>query len=322
MQRNDAFQRLVENALDFFEHSTTEFSDQPKYSLISFCAGVELFVKAQLLLEHWALIMKRPEDAVWEKFRAGDFESVGLFEAQRRLKRIAGHGLTDAEFAAFSRLTEHRNQLVHFHHEAQQDKAAFATQVASEQLVAWIHLHRLLTRRWALSFCNYRERLLSIEREMLSRREYLTAKHQALKSEIEEDVNRGVIYEVCPACGFQSVKELISEGRMLDELVGKLTRQNCLVCRWHVHQLEFYCPECRAPVLFQGESQGDCKGCGKHLGPGDLLSLCSDSELAEFMLVKDGDDSYCPSGCSDCQTTDTCVSIFGPPICLRCLRLG
>ena len=55
---DEFFSQLVGNALDFAETAARELEPSPKYSLINFGAAVELFLKARLLSEHWALIIK------------------------------------------------------------------------------------------------------------------------------------------------------------------------------------------------------------------------------------------------------------------------
>jgi hypothetical protein len=55
------FNSVVENALDFLKQSILELKKSPKYSVIHFCAAIELFLKARLMLEHWTLIVGAPE---------------------------------------------------------------------------------------------------------------------------------------------------------------------------------------------------------------------------------------------------------------------
>ena len=75
------FNRLVENALDFLFEAISEIKEQPKYSVIHFYAAVELFVKARLMNEHWTLVITKRQEPDWDKFVAGDFQSVSLDEA-------------------------------------------------------------------------------------------------------------------------------------------------------------------------------------------------------------------------------------------------
>ena len=57
---DEFFDSLVQNAIDFARRSVSEIRRSPKYSMIHFCAALELFLKARLLREHWSLVVTRP----------------------------------------------------------------------------------------------------------------------------------------------------------------------------------------------------------------------------------------------------------------------
>ena len=116
------FSRLVENGFDFLFKAIDELKDQPKYSVIHFHAAVELFVKARLMHEHWSLVVTKRQEPAWEKFVAGDFQSVSLDEAASRLSKIVRSGLSAPELEAFREVARHRNKMVHFFHEAHTDE--------------------------------------------------------------------------------------------------------------------------------------------------------------------------------------------------------
>ncbi len=59
MNKEEMFNRLVENAFDFLFKAISEIEGQPKYSVIHFYAAVELFVKARLMKEHWSLVISQ-----------------------------------------------------------------------------------------------------------------------------------------------------------------------------------------------------------------------------------------------------------------------
>src|SRR5262245_51295689 len=86
---DELFSSLVKNAIDFARKSISEIRRSPKYSMIHFCAALELFLKARLLQEHWSLVVSRPEGASLLRYRAGDFHSVSMGEALKRLRNIA-----------------------------------------------------------------------------------------------------------------------------------------------------------------------------------------------------------------------------------------
>lgn len=95
MMSDDVFTSLTRNAFDFLERGIAEFDKSPKYSVIHFCAAVEMLLKARLMKEHWSLIVSRPEQANRTKFLAGDFASVTLEEARARIRDVAGEDIGD-----------------------------------------------------------------------------------------------------------------------------------------------------------------------------------------------------------------------------------
>jgi len=49
-------------------------------------AGIELVLKDRLFREDWTQIFFKPEDATPEKYRSGNFKSVGLDDCLKRLE--------------------------------------------------------------------------------------------------------------------------------------------------------------------------------------------------------------------------------------------
>ena len=79
-------QCLLENAFDFLERGIEQFEHEPKYSVINFCSAVELFLKARLLKEHWALVVaKNPK---MDEFLKGDFKSINFVDLIPAIKNI------------------------------------------------------------------------------------------------------------------------------------------------------------------------------------------------------------------------------------------
>lgn len=101
---------ITTNAIEFFNASIKDFKSRPKYSVINFCSGLELILKARLLKEHWSLIVKRPEEAALPRFQNGDFVSVSVDEALKRLGNIGSETFSQDETRCFERLRDHRNK--------------------------------------------------------------------------------------------------------------------------------------------------------------------------------------------------------------------
>lgn len=111
---SDIIKRLVENALDFLHRAIDDLEGHPKHSVIGFYTGVELFLKARLLAEHWSLVVSPRKDPDFEAFLKGNFVSVSLEEAASRLEKAVRSGLSPGELQTFKRVGQHRNKMVHF----------------------------------------------------------------------------------------------------------------------------------------------------------------------------------------------------------------
>ena len=109
----EPFDSLVRSALDFAEKAARQIKTAPKYAVIHLATAIELFLKARLVKEHWALAVSRPEKASIASFRSGAFHSVGLDEAVERLRNIVGEAISRDEETCFRQLRDHRNKLVH-----------------------------------------------------------------------------------------------------------------------------------------------------------------------------------------------------------------
>ena len=86
MNQKQIFNSLAKNAFDFLKQAIEEFDKSPKYSVIHFCAAVEMILKARLMTEHWSLIVSKPEQANLVRFLAGEFASVTMDESRTRLR--------------------------------------------------------------------------------------------------------------------------------------------------------------------------------------------------------------------------------------------
>jgi len=313
MTHYEVFKSLVDNAFDFLRRSTTELGKHPKYSLIHFCAAVELFVKARLMREHWSLIVMKPESANWDSFCKGDFNSVGLKEADERLRNIAGDGLSPVEYASFSDLTKHRNKLIHFQHPKQMKINELRAEVTAEQLRAWFYLNKLLSERWGGHFKKIAPRLRRMEGEMKKNVEYLDAVYKALAGQIAVETQKGARYVPCMVCGNEAVH--------LANSFGDLHWGTCRVCQYQDARVEVPCPRCLTDIVFLREWGGRCSGCGREYRPEDLVGILFDRDEAAA-AQRDGDDSMAIGNCSFCQTTGVLVPFHDQYLCVNCFAIS
>ncbi len=308
---NDLFDLVVRNALDFLKQSVSELEKRPKYAVINFCSALELFLKARLLLEHWALVVAKPEQAKLEHFLAGDFRSVSMDGAITRLRNVANEPISRDEEVCFRGVREHRNKLVHFFHKqysASPPEKQAIQDVVSEQCKAWYFLHRLLSTRWAEQFQPYTSEIEKLSRKMEANRTYLQAKYDGIAPEIRAEIARGIEYERCFSCGYEASRI---------EVQGKpLCQATCRVCRAERKFLRVRCPGCRETITVEDMGEADC--------PNEDFTTSVEWLAEKYGPYEDPKEETVLAYCSDCEQTDTRTAIpFGEVeyLCLSCLAV-
>lgn len=323
------FDRLVENALDFLYRAISELKDQPKYSVIHFCAAVELLLKARLMFEHWSLVVSKRHDPDWQKFVAGDFHSVSLDEAATRLEKVVGSGLSGRELDAFREVAKHRNKMMHFFHEAHSDKESgnLIRSIVKQQLKAWYFLHHLLTSQWSDVFPSWSAKIAKLDAALRELHEFLQVVFDNLKPGIEALAEKGVLFEECASCGFAS-QQHEDEQKIIYEA-------KCLVCGFADQCLKIECPECAEVVTFRNEGFSTCQSCRTSIEPEAVAAALLDDGAAHVAAME-GDDSWGQGNCADCDGYHTvvrtendkwiCASCFGEfeelSICEWCNELN
>ena len=306
---DDHFDLVVRNALDFVVQSVSELPKRPKYSLIDFCSALELFLKARLMREHWALIVAKPESASLAKFRVGDFRSVSMDEAIERLGNVAGEAISREEASCFQALRQHRNKLVHFFHEqyitSPPDRQVIHD-VVSEQLKAWFYLHRLLTGGWKQHFKPYAAQIRKVHTKIEANRVYLEAKYDAITLEIKAEITSGVEYEPCLSCGFGASR--------IAEREQPLYKAACRVCGSERSFLRVPCPKCGATITVEDMGEADC--------PNEDFTTDIEWLVEKYGPYNDPKEESKIAYCSYCERPDTPTAIpFGDfeYLCLSCL---
>jgi len=310
---NQIFKSLVDNGIDFLERSVAELEERPKYAVINFCSAIELFLKARLMLEHWALLITKPEKADLDDFNGGNFQSIQIEEAMRRLRSISKQDFSKEEIACFNQIREHRNKLVHFFHPRYVSKPddATITEVVVEQFRGWYYLHKLLTKKWRKEFDEFSGRISQINRLMLQKREYLKAKFEALKLQIREEQKQGIRFESCFFCEYESSRE--------KEIVGELVSADCLVCEQNTTYLKVVCPDCCGNVSIYELGQGTCKKCGREIDLDYLVETYGGKKCPKDEMI-DPSRAYC----DECAFVEfPTVVLFNDKgwLCLSCLTL-
>lgn len=310
MNEDHIFESLVRSAFDFLDRAVKEFDSDPKFSVIHFCASLEMILKARLLREHWSLIVAKPEQANKTKMMKGDFASVTIEQARERLRDVASEDLGDDAFATFRGLANHRNKLVHFFHADMEGSPQERAKIVAEQCRAWFHLHRLMTR-WDFFFEPFRQQIAHADTSMKKHRTYLQAKFEALQSEIAEAVKKGTKVHTCSVCAFDSALAVAVDAHMYDV--------RCLVCEYRESQLEMTCPGCTKLVLLAGSGWGTCTHCGTAITPNDIFNVLHDADSV-YVAMKDGDDSVGRANCSHCGGNQTVAYVNPDYVCSECFE--
>lgn len=247
------FNDVVANAIDFFSISIKEIEKRPKYSVINFCAGLELILKARLLKEHWSLIMTKAESAELSRFRSGTFHSVNMETTIQRLTSICAEVFPSEEIKCYEQLRDHRNRVVHFYHDAYSKQKADANlleHIAAEQCSAWQHLHQRLVGPWGKLFRKHESKIRKLDKQLHGLRLFLQTKCNAMSATIEQEIGQGAEYRKCSACGCKSAR--------VQEEYDPVYVIECKVCGSRGRFLRLNCPDCGRSSDIDDITSGVC----------------------------------------------------------------
>ena len=309
MNQSEIFESLTRNAFDFLKRGIDEFDKAPKYSVIHFCAAVEMLLKARLMKEHWSLVVSKPDQANLAKFIAGDFMSVTMDEARARIRDIAGEDIADDAFNSFRALANHRNKMVHFFHADVDGDDKAKSKIVAEHCRSWFHLHRLLNR-WDAYFDDFRAEIASADRSMKKHRKYLNAKLKALKPALDASRKAGNKPIACSACGFKAA--------VPEALNGQIASLRCLVCDHTETQVEINCPHCNQAVVMTGEGYAKCEHCGGAIEPENLVTALT----TDVVGTKDYFQTGLPANCGNCDGYQTVVECGERYFCANCFDIS
>jgi hypothetical protein len=311
------FENLVNNAIDFLEHSISELGTAPKYSVIHFHVAIELILKARLVSEHWTLVVSPKREADWNEFISGNFTSITMDEATNRLQKVAQSGLSKSQQDAFKAVTKHRNRIVHFFHQAGSEEAEKGRirEIIKEQLTAWYYLHDLMLRQWTLVFAPWKDVISRIDGELRKNHTFLQVVFNDQKTKIESEKSKGVVYGNCPACGFASDRH--------DGEIEEAYDSECVVCGFSEVCIRLDCDSCNTPnaVVFHGASETECTQCNHPYGSDSLLTTFVDSGEAHLAIVDGGHYPF-PINCGACSSYESVVDVGGNQyLCTECFAL-
>lgn len=322
-KNKDIFELLVINAIDFFDQSIEEFKKKPKYSVIHFASGIELFIKARLAYEHWTLIAASIDDKEcrFNDAVSGKMKTVTVEKAKERLKRLE---LIDKNgkyiammFQAFDQLASFRNKIIHFSSAIKEEKNT----IVSLQCQVWYYLYDLLDTSWKDIFESCWEDIQALNNRMRTYSIFLDEKFNILKTEIETERNAGTLYQKCVVCHHDSYKDYSFQ-------LGDIEAEGgiCKVCNFDDHvELTGTCPRCHKETILCGKQEVLCKHCDYTFSPEQLLSVL-DENYHSYRHIKDvlNEQIYHCYYCEEIYTVAYLDNIqFLDPIlfCTNCLKI-
>ena len=304
---NDQFDKLVENSLFYFEKAINEFDDEQQFATIHFYAAVELLLKARLFCEHWSLIADNVDSISSEDLLSGNFKSVTLEVANKRLIRIAGAGIQKSGFSHFVRLKNIRNKMIHFHSSHPiEDTAALISNV-------WLILHSKINSQWSDCFSKHISNFRETDVKMHKIHRFLKAKFESMKHIFEGKSKSGVTFTDCPSCKNKSLERSI--------ILGELFHVSCIVCNVRTDCLIFECQDCDGNIYVEEEFEGKCSDCDIDVNE-DLLF----NRFGEKLSHRDISQGACSqeSYCSECDHMEhfSVVPFNDKFLCLNCFYVS
>ena len=299
---------LMRSAFDFLSRAIDDFDSDLKFSIINFATAIELLLKARLMNEHWTLVVDRTSEADMDAFLDGKARTVTPREAVRRLEKVCRDPIGQDAAASFEVISQHRNRMIHFFHEAATPEARNADkeQVAAEQCVCWFYLEQLFAR-WTDQVADFEQQIAGIRWKMRRNARFLAVKFERLAPEIEAAKAAGAAFAECAGCGHEAAK--------IEELSDQLAEHHCQVCGLFETRLIIACPACEAamPIDHDYAETRICTACN---------NVTTASELADILDTEYRDPmEHTPINCAHCTSPDSVVLHGERYICSICLEM-
>jgi len=176
------------------------------------------------------------------------------------------------------------------------------------------HFYRFLAHKFSsgLEFCKklYHKKIVAYDKEMREQRQYLAAKFDQLKPDIDITIIKGSIFHVCPSCGHSSLEEDASDVPVLSF--------KCRVCDFTANGVQIECPECDVNNTLIGEPWCSCHECGHRFNEDDVKSALSDW----YSATKDNMFDPYEASCGECQSHLSVVLLKNDEwMCSNCFAL-
>jgi hypothetical protein len=300
------FKELVDNAFDFLERAISEFETQPKYSVVHFSTALELILKARLVHEHWSLIVEGVPNI--RSFTKGDFRSINFKDIIPKIEGVLSETIDKTVKDAFKKISEHRNQMVHFFHEIDNSKKKEKlNEIAIEQSLAWYHLQQLLMK-WEPIFSDYNTRIDLMVYKMRNHTSYLQAVYQQILPQIENDKKSGKRYFNCDSCGL--------EASLQHNIHEKISEAECRICSHNMFLINMSCVACEAIIEFSNDNFPGyrCQECQEKVTIDDIKHFFNTNPATY------DDTEVIVMNCALCTGSDTVVQYNNVYFCANCFH--
>lgn len=314
------FDSMIRNAIEFFDHALDSFEASPKYSIISFCAGAELLIKARLYVVDWRLLFQEPGHAKREALEKGTFKSCTHEQAVKRIFAFSlPIPLSDLPPRTFderiAELMRFRNRVVHYFDPEMSDKPEpILAREAARLCRCWILLNRFVSEWCANTFREYTGEFAALSSRIHRLSPFLQVKFDETAAERAEMVQAGTAFTACTSCGFDSSHEV--------EVADNTRQRRCLTCELREPlDLLFTCPHCGEDTAHWCEEFGFCDECEAELQKSDFLTYVESGECPCSWETEQG------VVCSECGVSgDVLVLERGDAsplcLCLECFNWG
>ncbi|MBX9724092.1 MAG: hypothetical protein K2X81_21980 [Candidatus Obscuribacterales bacterium] len=185
--------------LEFVQSSIENLKDEPterevRTAIILLYTGVELIFKSRLAEEVWPLAFDDPKLANLEKYKRGEFKSVGFDDCLKRLQNSCGINLSENEIIRLDKLRNRRNNLVH--QGAVDDSRAFKAVAASAIEV----LLTFIKKEYEEQAGAIGEQISDITKSVFEVKEFLSKRLKSIEPKLKQATEAGKTIVNCPKC--------------------------------------------------------------------------------------------------------------------------
>jgi hypothetical protein len=294
---------LLENGLDFIASGLDFVSrgatkSDLKYGVLHLWSGIELVLKARLQHEDWKLLFPSPDKADENRYKSGDFWSVGFDVCLSRLEEECGIDISDEAVNKLYAIRVRRNRLEHF---AIVDTKVAIESVAAQALGVLLDFISDAFEDSSLSdhekdlLLRIRERLTEFDAFTKSRIAEISTDSDGRRTEFTNSIE-------CPCC-FQHtlLADVNVECMFCGYRASAEDAANFFISQHQIRRSIYFCPECDNKTVIDLGAAGNaapatqfvCFGCGTDWDEGSLeeCPLCQGLEYRSYMT---------PMGCGDC----------------------